>query len=79
LSEVYYPGWEAYVDGDRTPIERVNYTFRGILVPAGEHRVEFRFRPSTLRLGWLAFALGAGILVFGALFDARRIRTLASP
>jgi hypothetical protein len=45
LHDIYYPGWEAYVDGERRPILRANLLFRGIEVPPGRHRVEFRFRP----------------------------------
>jgi hypothetical protein len=45
LHDIYYPGWETYVDGVRRPILRANLLFRGVEVPAGHHRVEFRFRP----------------------------------
>ena len=45
LHDIYYPGWEAYVDGERRPILRANLLFRGVEVPPGRHRVEFRFRP----------------------------------
>jgi hypothetical protein len=45
LHDIYYPGWEAYVDGERRPILRANLLFRGVEVGPGEHRVEFRFRP----------------------------------
>ncbi|MCI0391784.1 MAG: DUF6044 family protein, partial [Acidobacteria bacterium] len=36
LSEMYYRGWEAWIDGKRTPVERVNYLLRGLSVPPGE-------------------------------------------
>jgi hypothetical protein len=45
LHDIHYPGWEAYVDGERRPILRANLLFRGVEVPPGRHRVEFRFRP----------------------------------
>jgi hypothetical protein len=66
LSEPYYRGWEARIDGVKTSIERVNYTFRGVVVPPGEHRVEFRFRSPSIRKGAIFFALGIMILGVGA-------------
>jgi hypothetical protein len=45
LHDIYYPGWEAYVDGERRPILRANLLFRGVEVPPGRYRLEFRFRP----------------------------------
>lgn len=45
LHDIYYPGWEVWVDGERKPLLRVNLLFRGVEVSAGRHRVEFRFRP----------------------------------
>jgi hypothetical protein len=48
LHDIYYPGWEAYVDGERRPILRANLLFRGVEVPPGHHRVEFRFRPLSI-------------------------------
>ncbi|MBC7228003.1 MAG: YfhO family protein [Thermoflexales bacterium] len=65
LSDTFYPGWQARVDGQPVPIHRTNAVFRGVLVPAGTHRVEMRYRPQSLRwgiglMGWGVFAL-AGI------------------
>ena len=45
LHDLYYPGWEVYVDGVQRPLLRANLLFRGVEVPAGRHHVEFRFRP----------------------------------
>jgi hypothetical protein len=72
LSEVYYRGWEAWVDGAQRPVERVDYTLRGIALPAGEHRVEFVFRAPSFRAGALYSGLGALILVAGAMLTGRR-------
>ncbi|HTY59831.1 MAG TPA: YfhO family protein [Bacteroidota bacterium] len=54
LSEVYYPGWKAFVDGRQTEILRTDYSLRGIAFPAGSHRVEFRFTPPPFVAGaWI--------------------------
>jgi hypothetical protein len=43
LSDVYYPGWVAYVDGKKSPIYRANYTFRAIPITGGEHEVVLKY------------------------------------
>ena len=55
LAEVFYPGWKCFVDGKETKIHRANYVLRGVVVPAGRHRVEFRFDPLSFRIGvWIS-------------------------
>jgi hypothetical protein len=52
FSEIYYPeGWTAYIDGEAAAIDRVNYILRGMHVPAGEHKIEFRFKPASYFVG----------------------------
>ena len=63
LSEVYYPSWKAYVDGQPTPILVADQLLRSVSIPAGEHTVELRYESWTLRAG-IAISLGAyGVLV----------------
>ncbi|MGQ9517423.1 MAG: YfhO family protein [Anaerolineae bacterium] len=51
LSDAYYPGWRAFVDGREFPILRANLMFRAVALPAGEHTVVFRYMPASLRTG----------------------------
>lgn len=51
LTDTYYPGWKAYVNGEETKIYRTNYAFRGILVPSGFSTVEFVYSPLSLHIG----------------------------
>lgn len=65
LSENDYPGWRASVDGAATPIVRVNYNLRGIVVPAGEHQVTVVYRPWSVLGGFLISLLsGVGLILF---------------
>lgn len=62
VSEVFYPGWEVYVDGRKSEILRTNFLFRGVVLPGGQRRVEFRFRPSSVYYG-LAVSGAALVLI----------------
>jgi len=67
LSESYHQGWRAYVDGRPTRALRAYGDFLACVVEAGNHEVEFRFAPRSLRLGaWLA-VVGAALLTFACL------------
>jgi hypothetical protein len=46
VSQPYYPGWQAWVDGERVPVYRVDYLLQGVPLAAGQHRVELSYHLS---------------------------------
>jgi hypothetical protein len=64
FSEIYYAdGWKAFVDGKETPHFRVNYILRAMVIPAGEHTVEFSFHPASYALGNKVSYAGSLLLI----------------
>jgi hypothetical protein len=52
FSEIFYKeGWNAYIDGKLMPHFRVNYILRGMKIPAGNHKIEFKFEPKVIQQG----------------------------
>ena len=74
LSEIYYPGWRATVDGLTTPIMRVDYTLQGIPVLAGQHRIEVSYRPVTLIWGAVISIATLGALIAIGIWSWVRLR-----
>lgn len=71
ISQAWFPGWKAYVNGDEVPVWRANYAFDAIAAPAGRSTIEFVYEPESLRAGaWVGVvSLVAGL---GALVRRRR-------
>ena len=61
FSEIYYPGWEATIDGKPAEIIRADYVLRAMKIPAGDHEIVMMFHPksvtTTETLAWISFAL----------------------
>lgn len=71
LSEVYYPGWRAYVDGRAQAVLRANYAFRAVYLEPGYHEVHLVFEPLSWRLGLgISLATWVGLAAW-ALFTWR--------
>src|SRR4029079_6454308 len=51
LSEMYFPGWRAFIYGAEAPIYCANYLFRAVQVPRGHHEVAFVYRPMSAVVG----------------------------
>lgn len=73
LSDVNYPGWQAWIDGQPTKIFQTNYVQRGVNIPAGKHTVRFEFHP-------LSFNMGAGIAaasIVGGLYSLTKMKPVS--
>jgi Bacterial membrane protein YfhO len=73
LSETYYPGWKAWIDDQPTPIHPVDIALRGVVVPAGAHRLRMEFRPVVLRVS-LGISMATAILLALFAFLSRKQR-----
>lgn len=78
FSEIFYDaGWKATIDGKETPIVKVNYVLRGLAVPKGNHKIEFRFEPQGYLTGkklTQIFSIIAILIFLGGLFMEWRNR-----
>jgi hypothetical protein len=77
VSENYYPGWTATVDGKPAGIGRVDYSFIGVDLPAGARSVALAFTSRAYETGkvitWLAIGIGLLLTAAGAWTDRRRL------
>lgn len=68
MSEVFYPGWKALVDGKESPILKANYIFRAVFLEAGTHTIEFIYDPLSFKVGLMvtiiALAFMIGVFIF---------------
>ena len=78
FSEIYYPGWQAYIDGVEAPHGRADYILRAMNVPAGKHVVEFKFDPKSLHVtetvAFVALGVLACVLVLFLFLQVRKAR-----
>jgi hypothetical protein len=72
LSDTYYPGWDATVDGHDTKVLPANVAFRAVAVPAGRHVVSFEYSPSSVRRGTALSLAGLVAIAAGLLLGRRR-------
>lgn len=85
LSEIYYPGWEAKIDGKPIELGRANYILRALRVPAGNHVVELKYEPASVATTETIAFIAMGIIlmafiaaVFFAVHSRRKTEKVAN-
>jgi hypothetical protein len=75
LADQWYPGWQVTVDARPARLLRLDYLLKGVRLQPGTHRVEFAFRPPSVRLGLTVSAAALAVLVLAviaAVYQGRR-------
>ena len=72
LADAYFPGWKATIDGQPAELFPVYYNFRGLLLPAGRHRVEYVYAPWTFRMGMAISVITLMASILASLLCLRR-------
>jgi len=76
VGEWYYPGWRAWVDGEKEPVLRADYGLRAVQVEAGQHEVVLRFQPFSVYVGGLVSGVTLVLALLAML--GKRLRTGAA-
>ncbi len=72
LTDSYYPGWKATIDGESTSILQADGLFRAVEVPEGRHKIEMSFEPLSFTAGWIASLTGIFVLILFTVFGIVR-------
>ncbi|HEX6323302.1 MAG TPA: hypothetical protein VFZ36_06220 [Vicinamibacterales bacterium] len=73
ITEVFYPGWRARVNGEQTDIRRAFGALQAVRIPAGTSRIELEYRPRAVAWGAAAAAAGAILIVLVGRRPRRRV------
>ena len=63
FSEIFYKDWNAYIDGKKSDIVKVNYVLRSLNIPAGKHKIDFKFEPSVYKISYKLSAIFNWLLI----------------
>ncbi len=63
FSEIYYPGWNLYIDGKPAHVFQTNFVLRGAIIPAGKHKLEFRFEPDFIQTAATVSYIGSALWI----------------
>jgi hypothetical protein len=69
LSDTFYPGWQATIDGVPVEIRLANEAFRAIEFPAGDHTIEFRYEPRPVFIGLIVSLVSLALIVVGLIIS----------
>jgi len=72
MSDAFYPGWKAFVDGNKAKIYRANYAFRAVHLDPGRHKVEFIYDPLSFKLGGAISLVSLVFLIGFSLYYRKR-------
>ncbi len=76
LSDTFFPGWHAAIDGNSAPIYEVNEAMRGVVVPAGSHTLTFQYLPLSVIAGFVLTLMGVGAAIALWRLGSRRTDTV---
>ncbi len=71
VTDQYYPGWEAIVNGKQVPIYAVDGIFRGIFLDEGNHMIKFKYRPLSFLIGGMISIISLMITITLMIFSSR--------
>jgi uncharacterized membrane protein YfhO len=64
ISQSWYPGWKARIDGKKVELLRAHYVFMAVAIPAGQHQVEVIYQPDSFVFGvLLSILVGVGLFM----------------
>lgn len=69
FSQTYYPGWKVYVDGVRQQVYKVNGVIMGAYIPAGNHVIEFCYKPFSVMAGTIISFMTLAVVVVVGMVD----------
>jgi len=78
LTDQFYSGWRATLDGQPADLYRADTVFRAVCVPAGDHVVRFEYRPLSLYIGMIVSAISWLAIMFLAINELWKMRQAAN-